>query len=76
MIADYEDLQESEAADIYVKRFKKQEVFVKDDYEFPCLPRPRPSSTEEMMSVSKKATKSEEKHKIRGLRVETLFSTS
>ena len=51
MISDYEDLQESEASDLDVKRFKNQEVFVKGEYAFPCangtlrLPhRPRPSS--------------------------------
>ena len=27
MVADHEDLQESEASEIYVKRFKSQEVF-------------------------------------------------
>ena len=31
MTADYEDLQESE---IYVERFKSQEVFVKEEYHF------------------------------------------
>ena len=36
MIKVYEDLQGSEAAEIYVKRFKNQEIFVKEDYEFPC----------------------------------------
>ena len=36
MIADYEDLQESEGSEIYVKRFRSQEVFVKGDHEFPC----------------------------------------
>ena len=47
----HEDLQESEASDIYVKRFKSREVFVKGEYEFPCengtlrlLHRPRPPS--------------------------------
>ena len=52
MIADREDLQELEAAEIYVKRFTNQEVFVKERYEFPYatgtlrrLGRPRPSST-------------------------------
>ena len=29
MTADYEDLQESEASEIYVKRFRSQEVFTK-----------------------------------------------
>ena len=54
MIADYEDLQETEVSEIDVKRFENQEAFVKGDYEFPCangtlrLPRrPRPSSTAE-----------------------------
>ena len=53
-MADYEDVQESEASDIHVKSFKNQETFVKEDYEFPCahgslrLPRPsRLSSTAE-----------------------------
>ena len=36
MIADYEDLQESEASETYVKRFQNQEVFVKGEHEFPC----------------------------------------
>ena len=35
MIADYEDLQESEASGIHVKEYKRQEVFVKGEYEFP-----------------------------------------
>ena len=35
MTANCEDLQESEAAEIYVKRFKNQEVFVRRAYEFP-----------------------------------------
>ena len=45
MIPDYEDLLESEASEIYVKRFKSQEVFVTGEYEFPG--RPRLSSTAE-----------------------------
>ena len=28
MIADFEDLQESDASEIYVKRFRSQELFV------------------------------------------------
>ena len=36
MIADYEDVQESEASGIYVKRFENQEVFVKEDFEHHC----------------------------------------
>ena len=36
MIADCEDFQESEASEIYVKRFKDQEVFLQENYEFPC----------------------------------------
>ena len=36
MIADYDDLQESETSEIHVKRFKSREVFVKGEYEFPC----------------------------------------
>ena len=54
MIADSEDFQESEASEIYVERFKDQEVFVQADYQFPCaketvwlLGRLRPSSTAE-----------------------------
>ena len=54
MIADYEDLEESEAAEIYVKKFNDQEVFVKEHYEISCangtlrlLGRPKPSSTAE-----------------------------
>ena len=54
MIADYEDLQGSEAAEIYVESFKSQAVFVTGECEFPCthgsprLPgRPRPPSTAE-----------------------------
>ena len=79
MIADYEDLQESEASEIYVKGFQNQEVFVKEDYEYQCangtlkLPgRPRPSSTaektlsEKMMLKSKKATERELIQKIHG----------
>ena len=52
MVPDYEELQESEAAEIYVHRFQKQEVFAKESVEFLCasgthkLPgRPRPSKT-------------------------------
>ena len=79
MIADYEDLQKSEASEMNVKDFKNQEVFVKEDYEFQCakgtlkLPdRPRPSSTaektlsEKMMLKSKKATERELTQKIHG----------
>ena len=33
---DYVDLQESEVAEAYVKRFKSQEIFVKQLYQFPC----------------------------------------
>ena len=39
MTADHEDLQESEAAEIHVERFKRQEVFVKEEYEFSCANR-------------------------------------
>ena len=46
MMADYEDLRETEVSEICVQRFKNQEVFVKEDYGFPCG-RPRPSSTAE-----------------------------
>ena len=35
MIADCEDLQESKASDIYVKRFKSQDLFGKEEYGFP-----------------------------------------
>ena len=53
LIEDYEDLQESEASEIDVKRSNNQEIFVKKrDYESPCanrtlrlLSRPRPSWT-------------------------------
>ena len=56
MIADYVKICKSqkEASGIYVKRFKNQDIFVKEDYEFPCAngtlrvpSRPRPSSTVE-----------------------------
>ena len=50
MIADYEDLSQSEASEICIKRFKSQEVLVKEHQEFLCanetlglLNRPRPS---------------------------------
>ena len=50
MIADYEDLQESEDSEIHLKRFRCQEENVKREYKFPCangtirLPHcPRPS---------------------------------
>ena len=36
MIADNEDMQDSEASEINVKRFKSQEVFVKAEDEFSC----------------------------------------
>ena len=36
MIADFEDVQESEVTDIYVKRWKNQEVFVKGNCDYPC----------------------------------------
>ena len=35
MMADYEDLQESEVSEVHIKRFRSQEVFVKGAYEFP-----------------------------------------
>ena len=54
MIADFENVQESEASEIYARRFQSQEVPEKTEYEFPCangtlrLPnRPRPSSIAE-----------------------------
>ena len=54
MVAEYEDLQESEAEEIHVNGCKIQEVFVKTLHQFPCangtlklLRRPRPSSTAE-----------------------------
>ena len=36
MIADFENVQESEASEIYAQRFQSQEVPVKTEYEFPC----------------------------------------
>ena len=58
MIADHEDVQESEASEVYVKRFTSRDVFVKGEYEFPCATgtlrlssRPRPSSTAEGKSA-------------------------
>ena len=36
MITDHEDLQGSEASEIYVKRFNSQELFAKGEYECPC----------------------------------------
>ena len=36
MMADYEDLQESQVSEIRIKTFKSQEAFVKGEYEFPC----------------------------------------
>ena len=39
MISDYEDLQESEASDLDVKRFKNQEVFVKRRIRIPVCKR-------------------------------------
>ena len=36
LVAHCEDLQGSEAAEIYVKRFECHEVFAKSSYEFPC----------------------------------------
>ena len=36
MIADDEDLQESDASEIYVKRFKTQAVFVKGETNLRC----------------------------------------
>ena len=51
MIADYEDLQGSGASEIYVKRFKSQEVVAAGENELSCASgtlrppdRPRPSS--------------------------------
>ena len=50
LVAGYEYLQRSEPSEIYVKKFKRQQVFVKSESEFPCangtlvLPqRPRPA---------------------------------
>ena len=88
MIADDGDLQESEAAEIYVTSFKNEEVFVKENCEFLCasatlrLPsRPRPSSTAEgnlereddVELKSKKTTKKEAKQNIRGPCVEIFY---
>ena len=57
MRADHEDVQEVEASDIYVKRFKSPEVFVTKECEIPCANgilrlanRPRLSSTVEKTS--------------------------
>ena len=36
MLAGCQELQESEAAEVYVKRFKNQEVFVQQPYDFRC----------------------------------------
>ena len=36
MVADHEDVQETEASDINVNRFKSQEVLVEEHYAFPC----------------------------------------
>ena len=36
MMADYEDLPESEAGEIYVKRFPNPGVLVKEHSKFPC----------------------------------------
>ena len=36
LLAHCEDLQESEAAEIFVTRFQCQEVFAKSSYEYPC----------------------------------------
>ena len=54
MIADCEDLQESKASDICVKRFKSQDLFGREEYRFPCSngisrfsDRARPSSIAE-----------------------------
>ena len=80
MIADCEDLRESEASNIYVKRFKNQELFVKGEYEFPCatrtlrLPdRPRPSliaegnlEPEDDVEIEDRDEKKKEKQKVRG----------
>ena len=86
MIADNEDLQESEASDIHVKRFKSQEVFTKGENDFPCPNgtldvlivqdrhcQQRWTSSWMMMLKSKNATKSSETQKIRGLWVENLY---
>ena len=37
LAADYEDLQESEATDVYVKRFKARNIYVKELHGFPCV---------------------------------------
>ena len=36
MTADHEAFQESEVSEIYVKRFKSQEVSIEGEYQFPC----------------------------------------
>ena len=83
MIADYEDLQESEAAEIYARRFKNLGVFVKvrtrisrvqtELQDFPVVQdhhrQRREISSEKMTLKSKKATMREAKQKIRGPRV-------
>ena len=58
-MADYEDLHETEVSEICVQRFKNQEVFVKEDYGFPCG-RPRPSSTAEGNLVQEEDVEIEE----------------
>ena len=86
MIADDEDLQESEASEIYVKIFKNQEVSAKGENEFPCANgtlrfhnRPWPSlmaegkSTRNIMLKLSMTTKKAETQKMRGRCVENLF---
>ena len=80
--ADHEGLQHSEAAEIYVKRFKYQEVFVKEHYEFSCangtlrlLGHPRPSSTAEGNSEREDDVEIEDGDK-NGSTTENLWSMS
>ena len=73
MRADCEDLQESEASEIYVKRSKSQEVFVKVDYEFQrangtlrIANRPRRETSSKKEEGDKKGRKKEDSWSMSG----------
>ena len=82
MMADYEDLHQSEASDSTSKDSKKQEIFETKGYEFTCangtlrLPnRPRPSSTVEENLLQEDHVEIEEGDK-KGTKTGDVWSTT
>ena len=73
MIAGYDGLRESEASDINVRIFRSEELFVKGDCEQGRHRQQTETLTKKMMLKSKKATKREATHEVRGPWVENIF---